>query len=115
LSSGLQVSSPWAVWAELRYSYFVLTGVLDMETAQLSSKGQLVLPQRVRNAHGWAAGTVFEVKELPEGVLLSPLSSAPVFAPTRLDDVFGIAKGKGRRLSLKQMDEAVQMEAARRR
>lgn len=88
-----------------------------METAQLSSKGQLVLPQRVRNAHGWAAGTVFEVKELPEGVLLSPLSSAPVFAPTRLDDVFGIGwgKGKGRRLSLKQMDEAVQMEAARRR
>lgn len=87
-----------------------------METTQLSSKGQLVLPQRVRNAHGWSAGTVFQVTELPDGVLLSPLAEPPVFAPTKLEDVYGIAARPGRKpVSLAQMDAAVRVAAAQRK
>jgi AbrB family looped-hinge helix DNA binding protein len=85
------------------------------ETTQLSSKGQLVLPQRVRKARGWRPGTVFRVKELPEGVLLSPVLDDRVFAPTSIDDVFGIGKGKGPALTLDEMDAGVRTEAARRK
>ncbi len=87
-----------------------------METTQLSSKGQLVLPQRVRKAHGWGAGTLFKVSDLPEGVLLSPLAAPPVFAPTQLKDVYGMAARPGRKpVSLAQMDAAVRAEAAKRK
>lgn len=87
-----------------------------METTQLSSKGQLVLPQRVRKAHGWLPGTVFEVRELPEGVLLSPLAAKPAFAPTSIEQVFGMGRRNGRKtLSLEEMDAAVRAEAARRK
>lgn len=84
-----------------------------METTQLSSKGQLVLPQRLRKVHGWRPGTVFTVKEVPEGVLLAPVARPPVFSPTRVEDVFGIGRRKGRRLSLQDMDAAVRSEATR--
>lgn len=86
-----------------------------METTQLSSKGQLVLPQRVRKLHGWKPGTVFEVKEVPEGVLLSPVIKTPLFEPTELGRVFGMGQPTEKRLSLEQMDLAVQTEARRRR
>jgi AbrB family looped-hinge helix DNA binding protein len=32
-----------------------------MTTTRLSSKGQLVLPKSLRDAHGWKGGTVFDV------------------------------------------------------
>lgn len=86
-----------------------------METTQLSSKGQLVLPQRVRKLHGWTPGTVFEVKEVAEGVLLTPVAPRALFAPTEVAQVFGIGKQKGPRLSLEQMELAVEAEARRRR
>lgn len=86
-----------------------------MQTTSLSSKGQVVLPLRLRSAHGWKPGTAFEVRDMPEGVLLTPIASPPAFAPTRLDDVFGIATSPRGRVSLADMDAAVQAEAARQR
>ncbi len=86
-----------------------------METTSLSSKGQVVLPLRVRTRHGWKPGTAFEVCDTPEGVLLMPLAPAPVFPPTELDQVFGMASSPKGRVSLADMDAAVLAEAKRRR
>lgn len=83
-----------------------------MEKTKLSSKGQIVLPRAIRAAHNWKPGTEFVVEEAEDGVLLKPLTPFP---PTRIEDVAGMARYKGRRLSLKDMDRAVAKEAARRK
>lgn len=82
-----------------------------MTTTRLSSKGQVVLPSATRASRKWRAGTEFQVVETPEGVLLKPIA----FAPSRIEDVFGIADYRGPRRSLAEMDEAVRAEASRRR
>ena len=38
-----------------------------METTRLSNKGQIVVPKRIREAHGWEAGSEFAVSETPDG------------------------------------------------
>jgi len=62
-----------------------------METTRLSTKGQIVLPLSIRNAHGWESGTEFAVEETTQGILLRPLSSIP---ETTLDQVVGCLKAK---------------------
>jgi AbrB family looped-hinge helix DNA binding protein len=62
-----------------------------METTRLSSKGQVIIPKAVRNAHQWEAGLDFEVIDTGDGVLLKP--KAP-FEPTQLADVAGLFKSK---------------------
>lgn len=74
-----------------------------MET-KLSSKGQVILPKKVRDTRRWVEGTRFVVEEVPEGVLLRPLTS---FSPTRLEDVFGCLHYEGRPKTLREMDEAI--------
>jgi AbrB family looped-hinge helix DNA binding protein len=83
-----------------------------METTRLSSKGQIVLPSATRANRKWRAGTEFEVIETPDGVLLRPLGPFP---PTQIDDVFGMARFRGRKRSIDEMDASVRAEAARRR
>ena len=86
-----------------------------MNTARLSSKGQVVIPTALRTARAWKAGTRFEVIDTAEGVLLKPLGAASPFAPTRIEDVFGMARSEGPARSVAQMNAAVAAEAARRR
>jgi AbrB family looped-hinge helix DNA binding protein len=62
-----------------------------METTKLSSKGQVIIPKGVRNAHGWAAGLELTVTDTGDGVLLRP--KAP-FPDTELDDVAGMLSGR---------------------
>ena len=81
-------------------------------TTTLSTKGQLILPQAIRQRRQWGPGTRLEVEETPDGVLLK---AAPVFAPTRPEDVFGSAKRKGPPVSVEDMDAAIVKEAKRRR
>jgi AbrB family looped-hinge helix DNA binding protein len=81
-------------------------------TTTLSTKGQLILPQAIRQRRQWGPGTRLVVEETPDGVLLT---AAPVFAPTRPEDVFGSAKRKGPPVSVEDMDAAVVREAKRRR
>ncbi|MBI3706690.1 MAG: AbrB/MazE/SpoVT family DNA-binding domain-containing protein [Proteobacteria bacterium] len=83
-----------------------------MDTTRLSSKGQVVLPSAVRASRKWAPGTRFEVVETAEGVLLRPLKPVP---PTSVDEVFGMARYRGPKRSLADMDAAVRTEARRRR
>ena len=75
-----------------------------METTTLSTKGQLILPKTIRDAHGWDAGTQFVVEEAPGGVVLRPLTPA---SPSRLEEVAGSAQYHGRPKSLREMDRAI--------
>ncbi|MGB5063203.1 MAG: AbrB/MazE/SpoVT family DNA-binding domain-containing protein [Candidatus Competibacter sp.] len=75
-----------------------------MATTRLSSKGQIVLPKSVRNAHHWAPGTEFEIENRPEGVLLRPKKR---FATTHLHEVVGCTGYRGPIKSLEEMEEAI--------
>ena len=75
-----------------------------MERTRLSSKGQLVLPKAIRDAGGWPEGTEFLVERVAEGVMLRP---ARPFAPTRLEDVIGIAGYSGPPRSVDDMARAI--------
>lgn len=81
------------------------------QRVRLSTKGQVVLPKSIRERKRWEPGTSLIIEETPEGVLLT---AAPLFAPSRLEDVFGVLRNSGRHLSIEEMDEAVLAEARRR-
>jgi AbrB family looped-hinge helix DNA binding protein len=48
-----------------------------MPTTRLSSRGQVVLPKRVREQNRWDPGQEFEIVQTEEGVLLRPRSPFP--------------------------------------
>lgn len=77
----------------------------SMETTRLSSKGQVVLPKSIRDAHGLEPGVEFVVEDRPEGILLRPLVRP--FAPTRVEDVLGCTGYKGSAKSIEEMDAAI--------
>jgi AbrB family looped-hinge helix DNA binding protein len=82
-----------------------------LETAKLSSKGQLVLPKSIRAQHHWGAGTCFIVEVTAEGVLLKPIKSEP---ETQIADLFGAVKYSGPRRSALDMDKAIAKEIKKR-
>ncbi|TVR81650.1 MAG: AbrB/MazE/SpoVT family DNA-binding domain-containing protein [Rhodospirillales bacterium] len=59
-----------------------------MHVIRLSSRGQLVLPAAMRNAHRWGPGDEFVVEEVPEGLLLLRRPRKP-FPASRVDEVAG--------------------------
>lgn len=84
-----------------------------MHTTRLSSKGQIIIPKAVRDAHGWVEGTEFVVEDRPEGMLIK---AKPLFKPTTVDDVFGCLKDAygGPAKTIEEMNKGVLDEAARR-
>ena len=80
-------------------------------TTTVSTKGQVILPKAIRRALRWEAGTRLTVENTPEGVLLKP---EPVFAETRLEEVFGCLAYQGTPKTLEEMDAGVLTEAKRR-
>ena len=44
----------------------------QMEMTKLSTKGQIVLPLRIRNSRSWNSGMEFTVEEMGDGILLGP-------------------------------------------
>jgi AbrB family looped-hinge helix DNA binding protein len=82
-----------------------------METAKLSSKGQLVLPKSIRVQHQWGVGTCFIVEVTGEGVLLKPIKSVP---ETQISELFGAVKYAGPRRSVLDMEKAIAKEIKKR-
>lgn len=82
-----------------------------METTRLSSKGQVVLPKAVRDAHGWGPGTEFIVESTPDGVRLRAVAPFP---RSDLNDVFGSVPVAGATKSLEDMNAGVRAAVARR-
>jgi AbrB family looped-hinge helix DNA binding protein len=82
----------------------------DTLTTTVSTKGQVILPKAVRDNLGWGAGAKLVVEETDGAVTLR---RAPLFKPTRPEDVFGMLKSDRPPVSLEEMDEAVAREAKR--
>jgi len=80
-------------------------------TTTVSSKGQVILPSALRQRRAWGAGTRLTVEETEDGVLLK---SAPAFAETRPEDVFGALPYKDSPKTIAEMDAGVLAEAKRR-
>jgi AbrB family looped-hinge helix DNA binding protein len=83
----------------------------DGSTTTLSTKGQVVLPKSIRERRRWGPGTRLLVEDTPEGVLLKP---APLFPPTRPEDVYGMLKYSGPPKTIEEMDAAITAEVKRR-
>ena len=77
----------------------------------VSTKGQVILPKALRDRRNWKPGTELTVEETADGVLLK---AAPLFAPTRLEDVAGCLAYKGPAKTIEEMDEAILDEVRRR-
>ena len=83
----------------------------DTLTTTVSTKGQVILPKAIRERRKWRAGTRLVIEETPQGVLLKP---APLFPPTRPEDVFGMLHYSGPPKTVEEMDEAITAEVKRR-
>ncbi len=77
---------------------------------RLSTKGQVVIPESVRRAHHWKAGTEFVIEEEADGIRLSPVHATTAAS---WEALIGCTGYRGPRLSLVEMDEAVAREASR--
>lgn len=76
-----------------------------MKTTRLSSKGQVIIPQAIREAHQWHTGLDFTVTELKEGILLTPVK--PFKEKSSVQDVLGCVEYKGKKKSLKEIEEGI--------
>jgi AbrB family looped-hinge helix DNA binding protein len=84
---------------------------MQIEMTKLSTKGQIVLPLRIRNSRAWSSGTEFTVEEMGDGILLRPISALP---PSSLDMVAGCLHYKGKPKTLAQMRAAISQRVAKR-
>jgi len=75
-----------------------------MSSARLSSKGQLIIPKHVRDAHCWDTGQELEVIDMADGVLLKLKSPFPT---TTIEDLAHLQAYSGPTRSLDDMDEAI--------
>jgi AbrB family looped-hinge helix DNA binding protein len=81
------------------------------QTTTVSTKGQVILPKAIRDRLKWIEGTRLTVEETEAGVLLK---EAPVFEPTKPEDVAGSLRYKGRPKTIAEMDAAIAAEVRRR-
>ena len=84
-----------------------------MEKTRLSSKGQVVIPKALRDAHGWEEGTEFTVEEASDGILLKPERRKP-FPRKTIDEVIGCAGYKGPPKTLEDMQRGIDEALAER-
>jgi AbrB family looped-hinge helix DNA binding protein len=80
-------------------------------TTIVSTKGQVILPKAIRQRRHWESGTRLTVEDTAEGVLLK---AAPLFAPTRVEDVYGCLPHAGPPKTLEDMDAGIAAEVKRR-
>lgn len=72
-----------------------------MLTTKLSSRGQLVIPKQVRDAHQWSENTAFSVREQGDGIFLAPLPAKAKSRP--LSALIGSLPPLKRRLSTRDL------------
>lgn len=77
-----------------------------MDVTRLSTKGQIILPKRVRDERNWGAGMEFTVEDVGNGILLRPAGGVP---SADLSDVAGCLKrsGKTKPKTIAEMKAAV--------
>ena len=84
-----------------------------MQTTLLSSKGQVIIPKPLRDAHRWHTGTRLEVLETADGILLKPLqATAEVELMAGLAAIRKRIAYNGPALSIEDMNAAIVKAAA---
>ena len=77
-----------------------------MEKTRLSSKGQLIIPKTIRDAHGWVEGTEFTVEDTNDGIVLKP-DRQPLFPKKSIEEVIGCSGYKGPPKTLEDMQRGI--------
>jgi len=72
-----------------------------LATTRMSSKGQVVIPEEVRDRLGLKAGTQFVVVGNKDAVILKAISAPPV---REFNDLIGQARRQARRVGLRKSD-----------
>ena len=75
-----------------------------MEITRLSSKGQVIIPKTLRNAHQWKTGQEFIAIDVGDGILLKPKNPFP---ETKLEDIEKLPAYTGKPKTIKEMDDAI--------
>ena len=71
-----------------------------MTTTRLSSRGQIVIPKSIREAHNWTVGQEFEIVDSGHAVVLRPKKPFP---ETTLDEVAGCLEYDGPPVPVEQL------------
>lgn len=79
-----------------------------MATTVLSSKGQIIIPKPIREAHHWKPGQRFEVIESGDAIQLRPVEPFP---ESTLVDVAACLRYEGKAKTLAEMEEAIRKGA----
>ena len=82
---------------------FVLKGK-KVDTTRLSSKGQVMIPKGVREAHGWAEGIELSIEDLGNAIILRPIRMFPL---KTVDEVFGILKYARKAKTIEDMQAGI--------
>lgn len=75
-----------------------------METTQLSSQGQIIIPEKLRDQSDWKEGQEFIIINVGDGILLKPKK---LFPETKLDDVAGCLNYQQKAKTLEEMEQAI--------
>ena len=76
-------------------------------TTKMSSRGQVVIPEAVRNQFGWGVGTSFIVEVYRGSVIMQPVRPTPVsqFAK-RFDELLDRSRAEAKAAGLRSEDIA---------
>jgi AbrB family looped-hinge helix DNA binding protein len=77
-----------------------------MKTTRLSSKGQVIIPKELREAHQWEVGQELIAVDVGDGILLKSNSA---FQETNLEQVAGCLKYGGESKSLEEIEDAIRL------
>ncbi len=85
-----------------------------MQTTQMSSKGQVIIPKEIRTRRHWLPGTRLVAEETPEGVLLrATRSTSAQSLDAGLAAMHALANHRGHPKTLAEMDAAIAREAGK--
>ena len=76
-------------------------------TTKMSSRGQVVIPEAMRNQYGWGVGTSFIVEVYRGSVIMQPVRPTPVsqFAK-RFDELLDRSRAEAKAAGLRSEDIA---------
>ena len=77
---------------------------------KLSSKGQVIIPKILRDAHHWQPGQELIAIDTGDGIFLKPKQA---FAETQLENVAGCLNYEGKPKTLNELDEAIRLGVLR--
>lgn len=78
--------------------------IISMEITKLSNQGQVTIPKMLRDQSHWEEGQELIMINMGDGILLKPKKTFP---ETKLDDVAGCLKYKGKAKTIEEMNQAI--------